>query len=131
MAKVDRIAVIGAGVVGGSVAYYLSEFGANVTVFDRSSAGSGASSHSFAWLNAFGKSPRHYFDLNHRSMELWSRFVDKLGQDVGLNCEDTYELSVNLSNFYNSPPDNLKNLIFDYDLLVKNYQLPSYCRKLT
>ena len=84
MAKVDRIAVIGAGVVGGSVAYHLSEFGANVTVFDRSSAGSGASSHSFAWLNAFGKAPRHYFDLNHRSMELWSRFVDKLGQDVGL-----------------------------------------------
>ena len=35
------------------------------------------------------------------------------GQDVNWNCEDTYELSVNLSNFYNSPPDNLKNLIFD------------------
>ena len=84
MAKSNRIAVIGAGVVGGSVAYHLSEFGADVTVFDKSLAGSGASSHSFAWLNAFGKSPRHYFDLNHRSMELWPRFVEKLGQDVGL-----------------------------------------------
>ncbi|MBI50299.1 MAG: hypothetical protein CL781_03090 [Chloroflexi bacterium] len=84
MSNSNRIAVIGAGVVGGSVAFHLSEFGADVTVFDKNSAGSGASSHSFAWLNAFGKSPRHYFDLNHRSMELWTRFVEKLGKDVGL-----------------------------------------------
>ena len=59
-------------------------------------------------------------------IEICSQDIIFQGQDVNWNCEDTYELSVNLSNFYNSPPDNLKNMIFDYDLTVNNYQLPWY-----
>jgi glycine/D-amino acid oxidase-like deaminating enzyme len=79
-----RIAVIGAGIVGSSVGFHLSEQGANVTIFDKSGPGSGATDHSFAWINAFSKRPRKYFDLNHRSVDMWARFGEKIGLDLGL-----------------------------------------------
>ena len=79
-----KVAVIGAGIVGGSVAFHLTKYGADVTVFDKGLPGAEATGHSFAWLNAFGKLPRHYFELNHRSMELWSRFGEELGDEIGL-----------------------------------------------
>ena len=78
-----RIAVIGAGIVGASIAYSLSNRrGAEVTVIDKARAGSGASGHSFAWTNAFSKQPRHYHDLNRRSMDLWPGFVAELGVET-------------------------------------------------
>ena len=61
----QKIAVIGSGIIGASLAFELTRNGAEVSVFDKGDAGSGASNHSFAWINAFGpKRPRHYFDLH-------------------------------------------------------------------
>ena len=80
----QKVAVIGAGIVGASVAFHLSQHGAKVSVFDKNMPGSGASDHSFAWLNAFSKQPRHYYDLNYRSMDRWSRFAQQLNDDIGL-----------------------------------------------
>ena len=79
-----NIAVVGAGIVGASVAFHLSQYGMDVSVFDKNEPGSGASGHSFAWINAFSKQPRHYFDLNYRSMDRWSRFAEQLDDDIGL-----------------------------------------------
>ena len=58
--------------------------GARVTIVDRAEPGSGASSHSFAWINAGAKAPVGYHNLNRRSLEMWPRFADALGEDVGL-----------------------------------------------
>jgi len=79
-----NIAVVGAGIVGASVGFHLSRLGINVSVFDKNKPGSGASDHSFAWLNAFSKHPRNYYDLNYRSLDRWPRFAENLGQDIGL-----------------------------------------------
>lgn len=79
-----KIAVIGAGIVGASVGFHLSKNGMDVSVFDKNRPGSGASDHSFAWINAFSKQPRHYFDLNYRSMDRWPRLAENLGIDIGL-----------------------------------------------
>ena len=79
-----KIAVIGAGIVGASVAFHLSQHGMDVSVFDKNQPGTGASGHSFAWVNAFSKQPRHYYDLNYRSMDRWPRFAEDLGEDIGL-----------------------------------------------
>tara|TARA_A100001037_G_scaffold292544_1_gene308008 strand:- start:117 stop:1235 length:1119 start_codon:yes stop_codon:yes gene_type:complete len=79
-----NIAVVGAGIVGASVAFHLSQCGMDVSVFDKNEPGSGASGHSFAWINAFSKQPRHYFDLNYRSMDRWPRFAEDLDEDIGL-----------------------------------------------
>src|SRR2546429_6435951 len=60
--------VIGAGMVGANVAYRLAQAGASVTILDAGRPGGGTSGSSFAWLNAFSKTPREYFDLNVASM---------------------------------------------------------------
>ena len=79
-----RVAVVGAGIVGGAIAFHLARRGAEVTLIDAGEPGSGATSHSFAWINSFGKEPRAYGALNRRSLDTWDRFVRLLDADVGL-----------------------------------------------
>jgi glycine/D-amino acid oxidase-like deaminating enzyme len=76
--KPDRVVVIGAGIIGGSIACHLAEQGARVTVLDRGKPGSGATHASFAWINAREKNPRAYHELNRRSMDMWPRFAERL-----------------------------------------------------
>lgn len=79
-----RITVIGAGIVGSAIAFHLARRGAQVTLLDEGEPGMGASSHSFAWINAFGKEPRYYNELNRRSLDTWDRYARLLNADVGL-----------------------------------------------
>ena len=66
-----RIVVVGAGIVGASIAYRLARRGARVTLVDRTGPAAGATARSFAWLNAdFSKRPQHYHELNR--LGLWS-----------------------------------------------------------
>ncbi|MCH8223919.1 MAG: FAD-binding oxidoreductase [Chloroflexi bacterium] len=79
-----RVAVIGAGIVGGSIALHLAERGAEITLIDAGQPGHGASRVSFAWINGRDKNPRGYHELNRRSQDMWRRFADRLQADVGL-----------------------------------------------
>ena len=79
-----HIVVVGAGIVGVSIALHLSLGGARVTVLEAGQPGQGTSAVSFAWINARDKNPRHYHDLNRRSLDMWPRFARWLGGDVGL-----------------------------------------------
>ena len=63
-----RVAVVGAGIVGASVAYHLSKGRAEVVLIDGAEPGSGTTSTSFAWVNANNKLPRDYFELNLAGM---------------------------------------------------------------
>jgi len=74
-----RVAVVGAGVVGSSVAYRLSEGGAEVVLIDGAEPGSGTTSTSFAWVNANNKLPRDYFELNLAGMHEHGRLHDEIG----------------------------------------------------
>lgn len=84
MGKKRQIVVVGAGVLGASVALHLAWAGAAVTLVEASEPGQGTSAVSFAWLNAFGKRPFHYHDLNRRSMQMWDGLVRRLGGDAGV-----------------------------------------------
>ncbi|MBX9387556.1 NAD(P)/FAD-dependent oxidoreductase [Streptomonospora nanhaiensis] len=59
-----RIAIIGAGVVGLSIARELAGRGDDVTVYEAVRPGAGTSSTSFAWVNSHAKEPLSYHDLN-------------------------------------------------------------------
>lgn len=81
-----QIVIIGAGIIGASIAYFLSlRSHSNITVLERETAGSGASGHSFAWVNAFGKDPRDYHTLNRRSLDMWYRMEHHLDADIGIH----------------------------------------------
>lgn len=73
-----EIVVIGAGSVGANVAYRLAQRGARVTVLEAGTPGGGTSGASFAWLNAFRKTPRDYFELNVASMAEQATLTEEL-----------------------------------------------------
>ena len=75
------VAVIGAGIMGAAIAWRLARRGVQVTLLDKGQPGHGASSHSFAWINAGAKEPIGYHDLNRRSLEMWARFATAIGDD--------------------------------------------------
>lgn len=76
--EVVRVCVLGAGIVGASVAYELAGRGVDVVLVDGTSAGSGATAVSLAWVNANAKLPREYFDLNVAGMREYARMADEL-----------------------------------------------------
>lgn len=74
-----RVIVIGAGVVGASVAYRLAQGGAVVSVLERDRVGAGTSGSSFAWTNSNNKTPRAYHDLNVAGMRAHAALRDEFG----------------------------------------------------
>ena len=85
-AKTTKIVIVGAGVIGACLAYHLSRSSRNsITVLERDVPGAGASGHSFAWVNAFGKDPRDYHTLNRRSLDMWYRLAYQLDADIDIH----------------------------------------------
>ena len=79
--KPQKVAVIGAGILGAAIAWRLAHRGVHVALIDKGQPGHGASSHSFAWINAGAKEPIGYHDLNRRSLEMWPRCAAGMGDD--------------------------------------------------
>jgi glycine/D-amino acid oxidase-like deaminating enzyme len=73
-----RYVVIGAGVMGASVAARLASAGMQVTLLDQDQPGRAASRWSFAWLNSNDKAPRPYHDLNHAGIRAWAELAPDL-----------------------------------------------------
>lgn len=84
--KTKQVVIIGAGIIGATLSYHLSRRNdIAVTVLERDIPGAGASGHSFAWANAFGKDPRDYHTLNRRSLDMWYRLAHQLDADIGIH----------------------------------------------
>src|SRR5271157_404413 len=73
-----RCVVIGAGVMGASVAARLASAGMQVTLLDQDQPGRATSRWSFAWLNSNDKAPRSYHDLNHAGIRAWAELAPEL-----------------------------------------------------
>ena len=63
-----KVAIIGSGMVGSSIAFECAKAGARVTLLDAGRLGGVASAASFAWLNATSKAPKSYYTLNALGM---------------------------------------------------------------
>jgi D-hydroxyproline dehydrogenase subunit beta len=77
-----RCVVIGAGILGASVAARLASAGVQVTLLDQDQPGRGTSRWSFAWLNSNDKAPRSYHDLNHAGVRAWAELAPDLDGDA-------------------------------------------------
>jgi glycine/D-amino acid oxidase-like deaminating enzyme len=90
--------VIGAGILGASVAARLAEAGLQVTLLDQDQPGRATSRWSFAWLNSNDKAPRHYHDLNHAGIKAWAELAPELDGEAWHRPVGHVELA--------SPPDS-------------------------
>lgn len=71
MAK--RVIVVGAGIIGASIAWHLARKGASVLVVDAAEPGGVATRASWAWINASWGNPPAYVRLRMRAMAEWKR----------------------------------------------------------
>ena len=78
--------VIGAGVIGASIAYYLSSAGARVTVIERGRPGGGTSGTSTAYVNAVLKRPDHYHRFSRLGVEAYDQLEEELGPNSGIGA---------------------------------------------
>ncbi|RWP52683.1 NAD(P)/FAD-dependent oxidoreductase [Mesorhizobium sp.] len=78
MSAAKQVIVVGAGIIGASIAWHLAKAGAKVTVIAGSGAGGVATPNSFAWINASWGNPEPYFRLRIRSMAEWTLLAQDL-----------------------------------------------------
>jgi glycine/D-amino acid oxidase-like deaminating enzyme len=78
----QRVVVAGGGIVGAAITYYLVRAGAQVTLLEREQPGRKTSNNSFAWVNAFSRTSRPYYDFARRSVEIYRQLPDELGIDM-------------------------------------------------
>jgi glycine/D-amino acid oxidase-like deaminating enzyme len=81
----DQVVIVGGGILGASLAYHLSRRGAEITLLEKEAPAAGATSRSFAWINAdFSKQPFDYHILN--KLGVWAyRLLEQ--QLLGLPVE--------------------------------------------
>ena len=87
MTESADVVVIGAGVVGCSVAYYLAREGVNVTLLEREAIGSGASAHATGSLSLLGAefSPGASFQMARASYAEFPQLVTELEAATGMD----------------------------------------------
>lgn len=73
MADHPHVLVVGAGIIGASIAWHLLRAGARVTIVEAGEPGGVATRRSWAWINASWGNPEAYFRLRVRSMDEWRR----------------------------------------------------------
>jgi glycine oxidase len=86
LAEIADVVVIGAGVVGCSVAYYLAREGVSVTLLEREAIGSGASAHATGSLSLLGAefSPGASFQMARASYAEFPQLVTELEAATGM-----------------------------------------------
>jgi glycine oxidase len=85
-----RVAVIGAGVIGLGIAWRLAARGVRVTVFDRATAGQGASYAAAGMLAACAEAEpgeEELIALGRQSQARWPAFADELRSTAGVDVE--------------------------------------------
>lgn len=83
MTTATQPVVIGAGIIGASIAYHLAKAGRPPIILDAGPDGGLATSGSLAWINASWGNPEPYYRLRMRSIAEWHRLGREL-KDIPL-----------------------------------------------
>ena len=70
-----HVVVVGAGIIGASIAWHLASAGARVTVLDAQEPGGIATRLSWAWINASFGNPEPYFRFRQQALQEWRRLA--------------------------------------------------------
>ena len=84
MVKEYDIIIIGGGILGCSLAYYLSKNGKKVIVLEQNEICSGTSSATAALVLPSPKTPKHYTQISWEGYERMKGLTDELGKDIEL-----------------------------------------------
>jgi len=76
-----KIIVVGAGIIGASIAYHLAKNGADVIVIEKAHPASGATSKSFAWINTSSAETHEYFNLRTASIAAYHDLEKELDDE--------------------------------------------------
>src|SRR5688500_3832177 len=71
----QSVVIVGAGIIGSSLARELVRGGSNVTLVDAGEAGTGTTAASFAWVNSYLKEPHSYAQLNALGLAAHERWA--------------------------------------------------------
>ena len=77
-----EVVVIGAGIVGTSAAYYLARRGVPVVLIEKGWVGGEQSSRNWGWCRQQNRDERE-LPMATKALELWDRFRQELGEDIG------------------------------------------------
>lgn len=78
-----HVIVVGAGIIGASIAWHLARRGAPVTLVDAGQPGGVATAASFAWINSSWANPEPYVRLRMAAIDGWRR-LDAAVPDLGV-----------------------------------------------
>lgn len=71
----QKITIIGAGIIGASIAASLAKKGSKITLISSEPIGAPTSRASFAWFNAIQKFPKPYYLMNMNGMQAHKKFA--------------------------------------------------------
>lgn len=81
----QRIAVVGAGIVGVTMAWHLARRGADVTLIDAGQPGGGVTSRAFGWINVAHDQPEPLMALRHLATHEWRRMQREVGEALQID----------------------------------------------
>lgn len=100
-----HVLIVGAGIIGASIAWHLARAGARVTIIDATEPGGVATRGSWAWINASWGNPEPYFRLRVRAIKEWHRIEQEVpGLHVAWIGSTLWEI----------PPEGLKSFKSDH-----------------
>ena len=83
ISKKDKIIIVGAGIVGSSIAYHLTKMGAEVTVIERDRPAAHASGRNFGWLHAsYPTQPYSFHHLLRLSLLAYHKLETEIDIDI-------------------------------------------------
>ncbi|MEM8948319.1 MAG: FAD-binding oxidoreductase [Pseudomonadota bacterium] len=115
----ENTTVIGAGIVGASIAYHLAKRGADVTIIDRTGIAAGATGKSFAWINAHHTENEAYHRLRYQSIAEFHRLDRELEGGLGLSWCGALSFDV-LGEAFDRRAERFRALGYPADVISHN-----------